>query len=167
MLIGYSIGEVRVTRINLSKYWAADHPDACGIYEWNDLLDVLRSSNIEIPESVVCVICGKEEILRWTSNDELRKHKMCFNCNFWREYVEKVNDDHCVRIDGKHYYYHQDEPRSSNNFKGFGGNKFYIKFFDGRDIITHNLWHQGDIPDYWKDKLPDNAEFSDRILNND
>jgi len=47
----------------------------------------------------------------------------------------------------------------SEPFKGFGGRDFSIKFYDGRDIKTSNLWYQGEIPERFKEFLSDNAEF--------
>ena len=34
-----------------------------------------------------------------------------------------------------------------------------IRFTDGREVITHNLWHQGTIPKHFRARLPDNAVF--------
>mgnify|MGYP003344652921 CR=1 FL=1 len=34
-----------------------------------------------------------------------------------------------------------------------------IKMNDGKEFTTNNLWYQGVIPDYFKSKIPDNAEF--------
>jgi len=44
--------------------------------------------------------------------------------------------------------------------KGYGGRKFIIEFFDERPTITtHNLWHQGEIPPHFRDRLQDEANF--------
>lgn len=108
-----------------------------------------------------CCICGKEEDpSHWINESEMREHKMCFSCNFWREMLEKDSkrSPHawCI-IDGTHYVIEPDEPNSA--FQGFGGAEFQIEFFDGTRVVTHNLWCQGDIPQYWKEKFPDNARF--------
>lgn len=42
---------------------------------------------------------------------------------------------------------------------GFGGGKWVVRFHDGREVVTHNLWHVGTIPPPFRDRLPDNAEF--------
>jgi len=44
--------------------------------------------------------------------------------------------------------------------KGFGGRRWFIRFHSGRVAVTDSLWHQGLIPDEWRDRLPDNAMFS-------
>lgn len=63
-------------------------------------------------------------------------------------------------IDGEHYVIApEDENRSFWSARGFGGRKFVIRFFDGREVTTTNLWHQGTIPPKFRDQMPDNAEF--------
>jgi len=44
-------------------------------------------------------------------------------------------------------------------FLGCAGRRFWIRFFDGRTITTNNLWCQGEIPEEFREELPDNAEF--------
>jgi hypothetical protein len=39
------------------------------------------------------------------------------------------------------------------------GENHLIDFFDGRHIVTHNLWYQGEIPDHFLSRLPDNARW--------
>ncbi len=102
----------------------------------------------------------------------MMERKLCFSCNYWFEWAHLLPDelttllngeDHkreaerCVRVNGKHYYYHDDEPGAA--FQGHGGAKFTIKFNDGRQVITKNLWAQGTIPAHFRDRLPDNAQF--------
>ena len=36
---------------------------------------------------------------------------------------------------------------------------FWIRFKDGHTITTNNLWCHGTIPEDFRNKLPDNAEF--------
>jgi len=43
--------------------------------------------------------------------------------------------------------------------RGFGGSLFNIRWFDGHEAKTTNLWCQGDVPEHFRSKLPDNAEF--------
>ena len=110
----------------------------------------------------MCSICGKEEDpSHWINEDEMREHRMCFTCNFWREMLEKDSKraphTYCM-IDGTHYVIEPDEPNAA--FQGFGGAEFQIEFFDGTKVVTHNLWCQGEPEHpYWKEKFPDNARF--------
>lgn len=108
-----------------------------------------------------CIICGEEIPLnRYTNDQELREHQMCFDCNFWRDMLERDAERPpytCCVIDGTHYVIEPDEPNSF--FKGFGGAEFHIYFDDGYEVVTHNLWCQGEPEGYWKEKFPNNAKF--------
>ena len=48
-----------------------------------------------------------------------------------------------------------DEP----GFHGYGGRRWEIQFFDGRRVVTHNLWHLGHIPEECKHLYSENARF--------
>lgn len=103
-----------------------------------------------------CIICGRE-IKKSSYTNAILCSSECFGINFWNKYVQIKDDPQVVRINGEHFYI-QDE-NSKSIFRGHGGTKFKIRFFDGREITTTNLWCQGDIPEDYKDLLPDNAEF--------
>lgn len=91
------------------------------------------------------------------TKSELIASNICFFCNFWIGWVKKKNQSNIARINGSHYVVGSDNPKAY--FKGFGGRKFIIEFDDGRIVETKNLWHQGYIPDHFKEQLPDNAVF--------
>jgi hypothetical protein len=74
---------------------------------------------------------------------------------FWWEKIQIKNDPRTARINGTHYLIGREEDK----FKGFGGQTFYIQFFDGRLVKTTNLWCQGEIPEVMRMVLPDNARF--------
>ncbi len=69
-------------------------------------------------------------------------------------------------IDGTHYVI-GDEDSKETYFRGFGGAKFHIKFNDGTEITTTNLWYQGVPSEHFKDKFPNNAEFIRRNFTDD
>ncbi|WP_433235329.1 DUF6197 family protein [Streptosporangium sp. CA-135522] len=77
---------------------------------------------------------------------------------FWGPGGERDDDDPVKRVvvEGEHYLI-VDE--TCSGFRGFGGRRFDIEFFDGRTATTWNLWHQGTIPARWRDRYPDNARF--------
>jgi hypothetical protein len=116
---------------------------------------------------LICTICGNTDQLCWNEGvcATLTKHQMCFSCNFWREYVERDASELAGRsavIDGVHYVVCEEpsaERRRNPTLLGFGGVKTVIRFKDGREVTSHNLWCQGRIPPLWRDKFPDNAEF--------
>ena len=76
---------------------------------------------------------------------------------FWEEKISIKNDADVARIDGQHYIIGSRTEKSDSN--GMGGAVRTIKFNDGRIVTTCDLWHQGRIPESYKDRLPDNAIF--------
>ena len=100
-----------------------------------------------------CIECGDFDApSNWIGNPVRRR---CFSCDFWEQKVQKGDR---VVIDG-HCYWIGPEKKGPYEFSGFGGRRFHIRFKDGSEVITHNLWSNGDIPEHYRDRLPDNAEF--------
>ena len=105
-----------------------------------------------------CIICGKEiEKSRYTNAVLCSSECECFHINFWNEKVEIKDDPRMARIQGKQYFISIEDKNLLS--RGFSGEKFKIRFFDGREVITTNLWCNGKIPESHKELLPDNAEF--------
>lgn len=103
-----------------------------------------------------CVICGKEIEKSLYSNDTLCSDE-CFSKHYWLERVNR--QDVKTQVVVNHNVYQIEDENSSSSFRGFYGAPFYIEFFDGRKVRTTNLWANGEIPDEFKDQLPDNAKF--------
>lgn len=103
-----------------------------------------------------CRICGREfKDIKYIKPYQDICSSKCHQINFWKE-IEQEKDKY-VFIDGHSYMI---APENSNfSFRGFSGNKFKIKLENGRIIETTNLWHQGIIPEEFKESLKDNAEF--------
>ncbi|MFD9950543.1 hypothetical protein ACFWYW_57555 [Nonomuraea sp. NPDC059023] len=78
---------------------------------------------------------------------------------FWGPGGYRDGDDPAKRVvvDGEHYLIC--EETGQLRFRGFGGSRFHIEFFDGRRATTTNLMHQGTVPDRYRDLYPDNARF--------
>ena len=101
-----------------------------------------------------CPVCGKElenpPYYNGCCSDE------CFHIDFWRNAL----DDEAIIIDG-HCYHIGEEPEDLLNYEGylgFSGREFKIKMNNSdKIIITHNLWHQGEIPLEFNKQ--DNAQF--------
>jgi hypothetical protein len=120
-----------------------------------------------------CAICGEHETNHYICHQKMQERKRCFHCNFWMELIE--DDDFGwegperlrVVVDGKHYVAYVDEenlkPAEGGGVKawarGFGGHGWHIKFNDGKEVVCYNVWHQGEIPARFRDRLPDNATF--------
>lgn len=103
-----------------------------------------------------CIVCGKEIEKSAYMNADLCGSE-CFHINFWNEIVDDKDNPNRVRVNGKAYYIGNEKDKSS--FRGFGGARFHIKFLDGREVISTNLWHNGEIPEDFRDRLSDNAVF--------
>jgi len=109
-----------------------------------------------------CKVCGAtEKTAEWREScaRELRKHRMCFSCNHWRNQMkwdkERGRYGYAI-IDGSHYVL---KPHAEGYPSGLCGATNLIKFNDGHEVACDNLWFQGEIPDCWKDRMPDNAKF--------
>lgn len=101
---------------------------------------------------VKCTKCKQ----KFDTNSHILKIKgWCFYCNFWAE-IAAEREDYLI-IDGHSF---SDGGRTSSPFKGMGGRLFNIETNDGRKFQTNNLWHQGKIPEVWRDELPNNARFT-------
>ena len=108
-----------------------------------------------------CPTCGKElgASSLYSSDERSMKEKgECFECSLWRDRLPLVGKPNIAIIDGT--FYTIDDEDSKDPFRGFGGDKFVIRFKDGREITTTNLWCGGDISEAWKPKFPNNADFN-------
>jgi len=102
-----------------------------------------------------CIICDKE-IKESEYTNAILCSSECFHINYWNEMVDRKDELNIVRVDGEQYYI---ENENSNSIRGFGGRKHIIRFYDGREVISTNLWYNGTIPKSHRWLLPDNAEF--------
>lgn len=109
-----------------------------------------------------CAICGKEDnhenYCIDSITDIMRHKRVCFECAFWiwQNQMDKEGRDFAI-IKNRHYVL---KPHTENiHFAGMCGGKYRIRFHDGREVICDNLWHQGEIPERFRDIMPDNAEF--------
>lgn len=118
----------------------------------------LREGN-EIQDEPCCE-CGRLYSTHYVDNirKKLKEQKVCHTCNFWREYVEKKDAPQIARINGTHYWSNP-KTESKSQFLGFGGRLTHIRWNDGREVETNDLWYQGAIPDRFRERLPDNAIF--------
>lgn len=109
---------------------------------------------------IKCPTCGRElGTESHFSSDErsMKEHGECFECSLWRERLPLVGNPNVAIIDGTMYTI--DDEDSKSPFRGFGGDKFVIKFKDGRQVTTTNLWCGGEISEHWKQYFPNNADF--------
>lgn len=77
---------------------------------------------------------------------------------FWDDLLAKDRSK-AVVVEGRHYYI--GDGNRSRESSGFSGRTFVIRFHDGREVMTRDLWYQGVIPPVFRDRMPDNAVFAD------
>ena len=104
-----------------------------------------------------CPTCGQELGKSWSDENSMKEHGECFECALWRERLPLVKNPDVAIIDGT--FYTIGDENDPSPFRGFGGDKFVIKFKDGREVTTTNLWCGGHISEAWKPQFPDNADF--------
>lgn len=122
-----------------------------------------NNKNKNIMAKYNCCKCGEvvDTSKYWEEvASEMRERQLCHFCNFWKNHIENdatVNKDVFVIADGKHYII--GDENSTDYFRGLGGAKVTIKFKDGRVVKSSNLWCQGNIPERFRNEMPDNAEI--------
>lgn len=77
----------------------------------------------------------------------------------WRQGGDRTPDGgHCLRIGGRHYVAIPGvvDPRP---FMGHGGARLRWRDSSGNAYESNDVWSQGDIPEGFRDRLPDNAKW--------
>lgn len=118
-----------------------------------------------------CSWCGEEvQSISYGApyGPRMEAEHLCFSCVHWDMEVSRSSTDEPRRIiiDGYCYGVGEKEPsrdpknRVRGDMWGFGGRRFDIELLStGQKFTTHNLWGGGQIPDRFRDRLPDNARF--------
>lgn len=85
----------------------------------------------------------------------------CGSCYFWHQLEVLKDDPNSVRIGGKHYFIGQETSLEQDppKWRGMGGGKVIVEFFDGHRVTSTNFWYQGEIPEKWQKRIPENARF--------
>lgn len=104
-----------------------------------------------------CPTCNREVGTFVSDERSLKEKGECFECSIWRERLPLVGDPDIAIIDGT--FYSIGDENDPSPFRGFGGDKFVIRFKDGREVTTTNLWCGGEISEHWRPQFPDNADF--------
>ena len=95
-------------------------------------------------ELFTCKTCGQIASKHYYN---LREDN-CIICSIWLDKLYTNNNDTLITEDYQRYQIKPDNPDAV--FIGFGGREFTITKTDGSQIITHNLWYQGHIPERFK-----------------
>lgn len=100
-----------------------------------------------------------------TENNRIKRSARIYSDihSFWiRLYEENKNNPNWLIIDGESWIANPFVPNTNNKtrrFMGMGGRMLEAISNDGRKIISNDWWHQGKIPEEFKDLIPDNAKW--------
>jgi hypothetical protein len=163
VLTGLSYRGARLTRAIVdraySELWKIADEDP---RPWNDAIrEIDARSEGDPPSRVVCAVCGDFELLGYCKDTEQRlvANRRCFKCNFWEGMAKSNGEPSAVVIAGHRYTIRPDNHPEHGSFYGFGGQEFKIRFFDGREVTTKNLWSNGEVPIRFRAIFPENAEW--------
>lgn len=118
-----------------------------------------------------CSLCGRiddtEEYIDSPIKKLMEEKKCCFHCAFWFNIAEGDPDledpSIPVIVDGSHWSYPSNSPIVFNDSNGWSWRPIptmhYILFENGKVEATNILWHQGTIPNRFRELLPNNAVF--------
>ena len=104
---------------------------------------------------LICANCEnlyEENHSKGRLEDRIREKHICFSCAFWDE---KADGENPLVIDGVRY------SLGTGGGNGMGGRKFVIEYFTGETVETRDLWSQGQVPEWIRDRIPDTAKFLD------
>ena len=113
---------------------------------------------------MICKECGSEINLHYREDvkERLARLSLCHKCDHWNGQYQislqhKLSEGQSLRIDGVHY---RIAPEDRPGPRGFGGSRFTFVLEDGTQLESSNVWCQGEIPEHWKSRLPDNARMA-------
>lgn len=78
-------------------------------------------------------------------------------------YEQHKNDPNWLIIDGVSYIANPFVPNTNNmtrRFMGFGGRMMEAIKNSGEKVMSNDWWHQGDVPECFRDIIPDNAKWN-------
>jgi hypothetical protein len=126
----------------------------------NDLLAALEHL-ADVLLGPRCVECGDPAKASWfydSRRPQMERACVCSTCYFWREKLREHGPNVAI-VSGERFTIQPDQPRGYRGFLGHGGAEFRIRFHDGREVVTRNLWAQGRVPDHFRERLSNNAVF--------
>lgn len=110
----------------------------------------------------ICKDCGAVNYpVAFTPNCAEKKiidaEGVCFTCAYWRV---RIKEKHDVVIDGHIYSLGDVKKVPDSPNAGMAGRRFEVEFFDGRRVVTHDLWSGSTVPERYKQLIPDTARFA-------
>lgn len=151
----------RIYKCNNDHQFMDERPDLFQkVHEGCGARITSASQAFEGEPALYCSICGAPDNANYNIRKEMLEQKLCFTCHFWQDKIRWRSEGNpkAAVINGQHNMIEPDES-GDRRWSGCGGREFKIKFNDGRQVVTHNLWHQGSIPERFRNVLTDNAVF--------
>ena len=85
----------------------------------------------------------------------------CNTCSYWIPRIIEKDDPCSIRIDGHQYWMHIIPPNyRGGGFLPFGGRKFSVRRKGETEVHQIMMWDNADIPEQFRDDLPDNWEWA-------
>lgn len=146
-----------------------DHEFAVRSYALNrDMYEREHAQAMAANEIVICQHCGYPEIpARSAEGKSFIENQCCFGCWYWLHYLGFANGTpvKSVIVKGTHYTNGGNQTNPQNkSWLGFGGAVWRFRKI-GSDVVeeTNNMWHQGTIPNWLKERgVVDTHEFLDK-----
>lgn len=128
----------------------------------------LLKNKSTLPEKYTCLICGKLDSTDYfgtcIETELMQKHTCCFGCAFWLHEID-TKEKYIITGDYQSFWAANhisiDAPGCGRWGNGFGGSKFRVTMTSGETFYTDNLWHQGTVPEYFRDRLTPNGEVKE------
>lgn len=123
-------------------------PEAINVYKDIDLDPVERS--VYYADNLIKML----KVRKMRSDNTLSE--------FWKDLYDKMNGDpRWVRIEGKSFIFTGIDDVSPKGWNKCGNldTEGYVKLKNGNAIHSNNIWFQGEIPEEFKELMPDNAEW--------
>jgi hypothetical protein len=121
----------------------------------------VKSEELDTQRAALDYVCREcsatDNPLNWLGGEKIAATGLCFTCHHWDELLARKDDPTVVRAQHRHYIV--GAAKTPHRFNGFGGSEFKIRFNDGREVVTVDLWSQGTIPAHYRERMPDNAVF--------
>lgn len=114
-------------------------------------------------ETFGCAKCGKEAVNHYVGEIAMimDEEGLCFECAYWvwQHRLDYSGKRKFAIVDGYHYVL---APHTDTNWLvGSCGQKYHFLFNNGEELVCDNVWHQGQVPEHFRDIMPDNATLID------
>lgn len=116
----------------------------------------------EMRTVLACVLCGAPDSGHWNTStrERMLAEQVCFLCDSWLRRADEYNGTSKQVITHEFQHYVIGPGGGPASCKGFGGAKWVVTFDDGRVVETDDLWQQGEVPAWLRDRFTPNASLA-------